>query len=136
MLLDLDKIDPDWKFAATHGQASKIGIKKDENKRSTTSICRCCLNVIYKDPASLCENSKELEFLGFGLPLYFVFLKNCIILLLISICSYNGLSLYWAFLHNYDWCHSDYQDHHRLLASDHSAPVCHTFMVQMSRVEQ
>jgi hypothetical protein len=138
-MIDLDKLNPDWAFAAAHGQASKVGLvsnKKDGSKlTSKTAICRCCLNVIYKDPAPMCSNSKDLEMIGFGFPLYFVFLKNCIILLLLSIFSYSGLSLYWALSHNYNWCHPEFTDHHRLLESSSEAE-CETFMVDMSRVEK
>lgn len=99
-MIDLDKLDPNWEIAIEHGQASKTGITPENANKSTTELCPCCLNVIYKDPTPFCVNSKETEFLGFGFPLYFVFLKNCIILLFLSICSYNALSLYWAFHDN------------------------------------
>jgi hypothetical protein len=52
----------------------------------------------------LCENSKELEFLGFGFPLYFVFLKYSIILLVLQIASSNALSLYWGYQSTYGLC--------------------------------
>jgi hypothetical protein len=34
--------------------------------------------------------------LGFGFPLFYIFLKYCIILLIVSIASYNAIVLYWA----------------------------------------
>lgn len=126
-MIDLDKLDPNWDIAMEHGQASKTGILPANETNSTTDLCPCCLNVVYKDPAPLCANAKDTEFLGFGFPLFYVFLKNCIILLLLSICSYSALSLYWAFHNNYDWCHGS--GHHRLLAETEHSPDCETFMV-------
>lgn len=63
-MIDLDKLDPDWAFAAAHGQASRVGLiseNKDQSKLSSaTSVCLCCLNVIYKDPAPMCSHAKDL----------------------------------------------------------------------------
>lgn len=71
-MLDLDKIGPDWSLAANHGLACCPGrpVVKSASSSSATSIesessnkqtfCECCLNVIDKNPISLCENSKEL----------------------------------------------------------------------------
>lgn len=115
-MLDLEKIGPDWTFATNHGLACRPGkpIIKNASPSSTTSIdddpptkhifCECCLNVIHKEPISLCENSKELEFLGFGFPLYFIFTKYCIILLILQIVTYSALSISWALETSFDIC--------------------------------
>lgn len=92
--MDLDQLDPDWEFALMHGEASKVGIR---SKNKKILVCRCCLNAVFKDRLPLCENSKELELIGFGFPLYYVFFKYCILLLLLLICTYSAISLFWAF---------------------------------------
>lgn len=68
-MLDLDKIGPDWKVAAEHGQACTPGrpLHISTNGASTTSIdipslagpkghnlCECCLNIAQKEPIPLC----------------------------------------------------------------------------------
>lgn len=57
-MIDLDRLDPDWDLAAQHGQASKTGKVSSTKRPGSTAICQCCLNIVYKDPAPLCENSK------------------------------------------------------------------------------
>ena len=70
MMLDLDKIGPDWKLAREHGLACTPGrpIYTQQNQASTTSLdispilprkqsnnlCECCLNIVNKEPISLC----------------------------------------------------------------------------------
>jgi hypothetical protein len=48
-------LNPDWKFAARHGEATKPGIV-DENEEKEE--CICCLKQINKAPIPLGENSK------------------------------------------------------------------------------
>ena len=45
-----------------------------------------------------------MEFLGFGFPLYFIFTKYSIILLLLQIVTYSALSISWALQTSYDIC--------------------------------
>jgi hypothetical protein len=42
--------------------------------------------------------------LGFGFPLFYIFLKYCIILLVVSIASYNAIVLYWAMSNKEQLC--------------------------------
>jgi hypothetical protein len=53
----LDRLDPDWTFAAKHGKASNPGrplyIPKStasiaQSKRHNQIYCECCLNIINK----------------------------------------------------------------------------------------
>ena len=67
--------------------------------------------------------------MGFGFPLYFIFIKYCAVLLLILICSYSAISLYWGITHNETLCHR------RLLSSEGSAPSCTSVFVKWSRIE-
>ena len=43
--IDLDRLDPDWKFAFNHGKASKPGVNSHHHNKSMV-LCPCCLNVI------------------------------------------------------------------------------------------
>ena len=44
--IDLDRLDPDWKFAFNHGKASKPGLITDND--ADMMMCPCCLNMIQK----------------------------------------------------------------------------------------
>lgn len=140
-MINLDRLDPDWEFATKHGKASLTGTASiGKSKISKSEICPCCFQFVYKDPVPICTNPKELEFLGFGFPLFYIFLKNCMILLLIAICSYNAISLKKAFDTNYTLCHeqsSTLPAHRRLLGGTAAATGgCFTFMIEMSRTER
>ena len=104
-MIDLDIMPPDWKFAEQHAKAVKPGKTKSlYSKKDNRIFCQCCLKPVEKQEVPLCSNSKELEFLGFGFPLYYIFFKYSIILVLILICSYNIVSLYWAIQANRSLC--------------------------------
>lgn len=50
----LEKLDPNWKAAALHGKASCVGmIPKKNESHPSGSVCKCCLNLVYKDPIPL-----------------------------------------------------------------------------------
>ena len=51
---------PDWEDAHKHALASKAGLPSQEENMSSTILCKCCFNVIYKDKIPICESSKEL----------------------------------------------------------------------------
>ncbi len=105
-MIKLDQLDPDWELATKHGQASMIGYPESSSEDNiSATLCPCCLQIIEKTPIPICVNSKELELLGFGFPLFYSFLKNCMILLIILICSYNAISLKKAIEGNYGFCH-------------------------------
>jgi hypothetical protein len=50
---------------------------------------------------------KKLEVFGHGYPLYFSFLKYCIVLILVLIVSRTGVSTYMAIKENYKFCTED-----------------------------
>lgn len=124
---NLDDFDPDWIQAERHAMASRAGHPTKDPQLGSTVLCKCCFNHIHKDPAPLCENSKELEFLGFGYPLFYTFLKNCIMLLICLICTYSAYALKNAITYNYNYC---YDVHKRLLGG--SETTCETFMIWFS----
>lgn len=79
-MINLDQLDPDWTFATNHGLASRAGLVNGDREDSMSDveivgdrnlICKCCYEHVNKTPVPLWENSKELEFLGFGFPLFY-----------------------------------------------------------------
>jgi len=108
---DLDKIDPDWRFAYFHAKSTKPGICTDEKPE----LCDCCLNIIHKEPVDIGIHTKELEFMGFGFPLWFSFLKYCIILTIILIISEASVSVYQAIHMNKELCIEQYQRYNSFL---------------------
>jgi hypothetical protein len=53
-------------------------------------------------------HAKELEFLGFGFPLWFTFLKYCAILVLMLIVSESFVSVYKAIQNNKEFCSDEF----------------------------
>jgi hypothetical protein len=100
----MQMLNPDWKFAAKHADATRPGMMTEEHEKEE---CICCFKQINKVPLPLCENSKELEFLGFGFPLYFIFMKFAMFILLVEIVNYTAIELYFAIRNNYDFCVND-----------------------------
>lgn len=131
-MIDLDMMPPDWKFAEEHAKANKPGLVDDRmNPISSNLICPCCLKTIIKNEIPLLSNSKQMEFMGFGFPLYFIFIKYCIILLLVLICSYSTISVYLGIKETSEFCsHTS-----RLLESSSSAlSVCSSLFIEISRI--
>lgn len=68
IMLNLDKIGPDWNLAQNHAKACRPGrpVKAKEPASSTSismenprnQLCECCLNIIHKEDVSLLNNSK------------------------------------------------------------------------------
>lgn len=132
-MIKLNQLDPDWELATKHGNASSIGypnLTSGENLSGT--LCPCCLHLLEKTPIPISVNSKELEFLGFGFPLFYSFLKNCMILMILLICSYNALELKKAIDTNHDICHP-YEPHsYRLLATE---KTCTSVMIELASLQ-
>lgn len=144
VMLDLENIGANWDFARNHALACKIGkpiqnhtsfagVESMENQpiHAKHNLCPCCLNAIHKEELPLCGNSKEIEFIGFGFPLYFIFIKYAIIILLLQIVAYNILSLDWAVLASFDICE---QAHVRELPNHHEG-VCTSWLIKLIRTE-
>jgi hypothetical protein len=72
-----DHIPADWSLAEAHAKAVLPG-KHIPHKNEA---CPCCMGYIEKEPVGYCENSKELAFLGEGFPLFYNFLKFCMVML-------------------------------------------------------
>lgn len=102
MVIDPTKYLPDWKEAEIHGQASRVGFYDE----MSTNLCGCCKQKVQKEEIPICENTKSLEFLGFGFPLFYMFIRNCIILLILLIISNNFISLFISIHDGNDYCGS------------------------------
>ncbi len=65
-----------------------------------TEKCGCCARTINRIPIRVLGNQMDLAFLGSGIPLYFSFIKWCIILLMVIFVTsgdYNILTnLYYG----------------------------------------
>ena len=127
MVFEESKLLPDWKQAEVHGRASKVGTYDE----GSGDVCHCCQEKVHKEEIPLCENTKELDFLGFGFPLYFIFNKYNIVLLLLQIVSYSVLSLYWAYQTSHDLCDLGKQRH---LPGGHHG-VCTSWLIRFIRTE-
>ncbi|EWS72684.1 kinase domain protein (macronuclear) [Tetrahymena thermophila SB210] len=81
---DGQKIPPDFDKAAEHRLANQVGPEKDINQiqeDETIEYCECCARQIQRHQLKLRCNIYELSFLGSGYPLYFFFIKQCIVML-------------------------------------------------------
>jgi hypothetical protein len=54
---------------------------------------------------SICEHSKEFKMFGYGYPLWFSFLKHCMLLVFVLIISKTATEIYIATQENYDFCY-------------------------------
>ena len=77
---------PNWQAAGRHAKAANIGKKSTQNP-SLKDYCECCNSPVQKEPIRLGQHVKELNFLGFGVPLFYLFLQCCIILNLLLIVT-------------------------------------------------
>lgn len=100
MVSDGSKYLPDWKLAEIHGKASKVGFYDE----TSPQFCRCCFQKTQKEEIPLCENTKSLEFLGFGFPLFYMFIRNCILLLVLLIISNNLISIFISVQDGHNYC--------------------------------
>ncbi|KAL4489887.1 hypothetical protein ABPG72_010786 [Tetrahymena utriculariae] len=83
------KIPPDFVKADQHRLANTVGPEKDINQikeNENIEYCECCARQIQRNQLSLKCNIYELSFLGCGFPLYFYFLKYCMVML--SLCLF------------------------------------------------
>ena len=101
-MTDEKKYLPNWEQAKVHGEASRVGFYDQLDN----DMCPCCQQKIHKKLIPIGENTKSLEFLGFGFPLFYMFIRNCIILLILLIISNNFISLYISVNDGNEYCNS------------------------------
>ena len=111
-----NKYLPDWDKAAIHRLASRIGTYHEDDKE----ICHCCHEPINKEKIPLCQDSKTLEFIGFGFPLFYMFLRNCIVLLFLLITTEGIISTYISVREGAKFC-SEHQAAKTAVTSEHKA---------------
>ncbi|CAI2378713.1 unnamed protein product [Moneuplotes crassus] len=86
----LDKCPPDFKRAKTHGFANKVKQpdfteEKQDPMDDTSALCECCGRPTHHLVKGLpiCVDTRELDVLGSGFPLYYHFKKFTIIIYLL-----------------------------------------------------
>ncbi|CAD8053519.1 unnamed protein product [Paramecium sonneborni] len=97
----IDQIPPNFELAELHREAWNVGttkLSKRQQRRlqqhsKTASnnnennmigkICDCCARQVPNHLLTLGCNNKDYSFLGAGMPLYFEYIKSCILMLLI-----------------------------------------------------
>ncbi|KAL4453973.1 hypothetical protein ABPG74_003856 [Tetrahymena malaccensis] len=81
----LDKVPADISLAEKHGKAKKVAKPVQDCKE----FCQCCGYPIDNQEISMFCDNEELSFLGPGIPLYFGFIKACLVLLTITALIYT-----------------------------------------------
>ncbi|CAD8118599.1 unnamed protein product [Paramecium sonneborni] len=96
-----DQIPPDFELAELHREAWNVGITKlskrqlrrlrlhqnnenvKEEERLIGQICKCCARQVPNDRVEIDCNNQDYSFLGAGMPLYFEYIKACILMLIV-----------------------------------------------------
>ncbi|CAD8132867.1 unnamed protein product [Paramecium octaurelia] len=97
----IDQIPPNFELAELHREAWNVGTtklskrqKRNLQKHQKTvsnnneneligKICDCCARQVPNHLLSIGCNNRDYSFLGAGMPLYFEYIKSCILMLLI-----------------------------------------------------
>lgn len=94
---------PNWKVAEEHCKSRLVApeFKEEElkeaeecGKKIPLTACPCCGFKIHRKKLSLWCDISEFSFLGSGYPLFFIFIKYCLYLLLTILIINGGLSAY------------------------------------------
>ncbi|CAD8092456.1 unnamed protein product [Paramecium primaurelia] len=96
-----DQIPPDFNLAELHREAWNVGTTKlsksqlrslrlhqntpniSEEEKLVGQICKCCARQVPKDRVKIDCNNQDYSFLGAGMPLYFEYIKACILMLIV-----------------------------------------------------
>ncbi|CAD8158550.1 unnamed protein product [Paramecium pentaurelia] len=73
-------IPPNQTIAEQHQLACKVGIPKPYKEGETVNICPCCKQQIEKTQIDFQRDEMAFSFLGSGYPLYFNFIKCCLMI--------------------------------------------------------
>lgn len=98
---------PNWTVAEDHGKAVRSGrlshniTQEKQSPFSTDVICPCCFKYIDKDPIPYCEDAKDLAYLGVGFPLFYNFIRLCLLLLFSLIIDNCVMSIAMNLEENY-----------------------------------
>lgn len=63
--------------------------------------CPCCYGYIEKEQVGYCQNTRELAFLGEGFPLFFNFLRYCLVMLVALILDDAIIGVLISFSENH-----------------------------------
>ncbi|CAK77359.1 unnamed protein product (macronuclear) [Paramecium tetraurelia] len=77
---DEHMIPPNYTIAQQHQLACKVGIPNPYKEGETVNICPCCKQQIHKTQIDLQRDEMAFSFLGSGYPLYFNFIKCCLMI--------------------------------------------------------
>ena len=112
---------PNWVEAQRHASAVSTGrpilTEYQYPSENDHPVCQCCNNLIDREEANMCANKKGLSYLGFGVPLYFLFIKYCIILNLLLIVTDGIVSVYKASSTNTQLCQQYFKTHPQIANS-------------------
>ena len=111
--------------------------------------------MIEREPVNVCANKKSLAYLGFGVPLFYLFIKYCIVLNLLLIVTDGVVSVYRAYETNTLSCQNYYNAQHKnpganfihlrtqtlkptnqVLVADQMSILCSTFWIKIASVEK
>ena len=101
----------------------------------------------------ICSSKKGLSFLGYGVPLYYLFIKYCVVLILLLIVTDGIYSIYTAYQSNTLTCNSYYKPHTisrnislvrlattpnatQTLVADQMALLCSSFYLSVASIEK
>jgi len=84
----LTRIPPNWEECIAHQSANNIGDEVD-----ISESCPCCNRKIERKQLSIGFTPKDISFLGAGYPLYFVYLKYCVFILLLTFMTSGAFNL-------------------------------------------
>ena len=82
-------------------KANCVG-KPEIKDLKSANICPCCAREIDRIPLDSNVQNKKLGFLGSGFPLYFEFLKQCIIILVLFFITTADFNLFSNFFYGND----------------------------------
>ncbi|EGR27621.1 hypothetical protein IMG5_192990, partial [Ichthyophthirius multifiliis] len=132
---DFLKIPPDWELAKIHAKSRET--KPENGGQNVQEICQCCGYELNRTKISLMINQKELGFLGAGFPLFYNYLKYCIIMLL-SLLLVQGIPN-MIINGRGNFCHDTLQEAYEKIEEAHKkhlsnfiTPCASNFIVQFS----
>ncbi len=113
-----DTIPPNYDLARNHRLAQSVGNPLTDQSQAQV-LCPCCSREVYRTELPVCTQIKKFGFLGSGYPLYFDFLQQCILILLILFATTADYNIFTNYYYGTDCTTSSKQD-----TSSTSTSVC------------
>ena len=147
----MEELLPNWDDAKKHAEA--VSTKRPLFTQGDQPVCKCCNNILERQQVQICSSKKSLSFLGFGVPLYYLFIKYCVVLVLLLIVTDGIVSIYQAYQTNSLSCQSYYTPHttvnplsklrtittpnaSQTLMADQMALLCGSFYLRMASLQK